>query len=293
MVDNDNMSDQKEFKWYKTLEDTLLVITCFLAFLSFEIQIIFLIPYCAASFLGLIASFIIGRLIEKKINILQIILSILGIVIATAFWVYLFTYSKAQVDAKPIIYLYPQKTTEVNVLLGNPKYLTCSYPKYNEEKGWNVIVEPNGNMKYISEDNKEQNLYSLYWEGEPALNKKIKSDGFIVSGEDTIEFLQEKLNQLGLTEREAEEFIVYWLPQMEDNKYNYIRFETLKEIEENMPLNISPKPDTTIRIMMDWCAIKGEFEAKVLKSKIKEQEINIPERKGFVVVEWGGCKIRK
>ena len=161
MEDNDNMSDQKEFKWYKTLEDTLLVITCFLAFLSFKIQIIFLIPYCAASFLGLIASFIIGRLIEKKINILQIILSILGIVIATAFWVNLFTYSKAQVNSKPIIYLYPQKTTEVNVSLGNPKYLTCSYPKYNEGKGWNVIVEPNGNMKYISEDNKEQNLYFL------------------------------------------------------------------------------------------------------------------------------------
>ena len=49
---------------------------------------------------------------------------------------------------------------------------------------------------------------------------------------DVIKFLEEKLGILGLTEREAEEFIVYWLPLMEKNKYNYIRFETLEEINE-------------------------------------------------------------
>ena len=34
--------------------------------------------------------------------------------------------------------------------------------------------------------------------------------------------LEEKLAILGLTERESEEFIVYWLPKLEKNKYNYI-----------------------------------------------------------------------
>ncbi len=104
--------------------------------------------------------------------------------------------------------------------------------------------------------------------------------------------MEEKLAKLGLTEREAEEFIVYWLPRLEDNKYNYIRFETKEEIDAKMPLNILPKPDTTIRIMMDWCAIDSELEARILQSKIKEQEIDTPERKGFVAVEWGGCMIK-
>ena len=44
---------------------------------------------------------------------------------------------------------------------------------------------------------------------------------------------------LGLNENESEEFIIYWLPKLEANKYNLIRFQTMKEIERNMPIEIS------------------------------------------------------
>ena len=91
--------------------------------------------------------------------------------------------------------------------------------------------------------------------------------------------MEEKLAILWLNEREAEEFIVYWLPQMEDNAYNLIRFETKAEQDENMPLNITPKPDTVIRVMMDWKSIDESVE-------IPEQQLTTPERKGFTVVEW-------
>ncbi len=36
--------------------------------------------------------------------------------------------------------------------------------------------------------------------------------------------MEEKLEVLGFYEREEEEFIIYWLPKLEANKYNYIRF---------------------------------------------------------------------
>ncbi len=78
---------------------------------------------------------------------------------------------------------------------------------------------------------------------------------------------------------------------MEDNKYNYIRFETREEIDYNMPLDITPKPDTLIRIVMDWCEIESEAEANKLRNSIREQELITPERTGFVAVEWGGSKI--
>ena len=55
-----------------------------------------------------------------------------------------------------------------------------------------------------------------------------------VKGTDVAEFLEDKLALLGLNEREAEEFIVYWLPKLQENKYNYIRFATMEEINENM-----------------------------------------------------------
>jgi hypothetical protein len=66
---------------------------------------------------------------------------------------------------------------------------------------------------------------------------------------------------------------------MEGNEYNLIRFETIEEQDENMPLNITPTPDTIIRVMMDWKAINEPID-------IPEQQLTTPERNGFTVVEW-------
>lgn len=51
------------------------------------------------------------------------------------------------------------------------------------------------------------------------------------------------------------------------------------------------KPDTLIRIVMDWCEIDSEAEANKLRNSIREQELITPERTGFVAIEWGGSKI--
>ena len=186
---------------------------------------------------------------------------------------------------KPIVYLYPTQEQNVSVKLGNPELLTCSYPRYDE--GWNVLAQPNGDLLDLKTGN---NLYSLYWEG---ISNKVydysntpELEGFVVKGEDTIRFLEEKLSILGLNEKEREEFIIYWLPQMEDNKYNYIRFETKEEIDEEMPLQIEPKPDTTIRGLMDWKKLDEAIE-------VKEQELIQVERSGYTVVEWGASVLNE
>ena len=148
---------------------------------------------------------------------------------------------------KPIIYLYPKKTTETTVKLLNDERITCSYPKYVD--GWNVLAEPNGDLIDLETG---RNLYSLYYESESVKKFSVSKEGFIVKGEDSIKFLEEKLAILGLNERETEEFIIYWLPKLENNKYNYIRFATQEEINNNMPLDINPKPDTIIRVLMTF-----------------------------------------
>ena len=61
---------------------------------------------------------------------------------------------------KPIIYLYPEETTELSVKLGKSENITCSYPKYNN--GWNVIANTDGTL---IDKNTGRKLYSLYWEG--------------------------------------------------------------------------------------------------------------------------------
>ena len=183
------------------------------------------------------------------------------------------------VEYKPIIYIYPTNEMTVSVKLLNKDRITCSYPKYID--GWNVLAKPNGDLKDLDTG---RNLYALYYESKNKISFDVQNDGFVVKGEDTSKFLEEKLAILGLNERETEEFIVYWLPKLEKNKYNYIRFATLDEINENMPLDIKPKPESIIRILMTYKELEEQKE-------IEEQKLETPVREGYTVVEWGGTKI--
>lgn len=180
---------------------------------------------------------------------------------------------------KPIIYLYPTAKADVTVKLAHPELITSSYPKYTN--GWRVVADPSG--KLVDQQTGRE-LYSLYWEGANR-NAKMHNDGFVVKGTDTASFLEAKLAILGLTEREAEEFIIYWLPVLEQNNYNYIRFETLAEINSYMPLEINPKPDTLIRVIMDYKPLDAPIA-------VTEQKLTAPTRTGFTVVEWGGTQIK-
>lgn len=179
---------------------------------------------------------------------------------------------------KPIIYLYPTTDTEVEVKLLNDKYLTTTYPKY--ENSWKVLASQNGKLIDLK-TGREQ--YGLYWEGLNH-NVKVENDGFIIEGKDTLKFLEEKLKILGLSDREADEFIIYWLPKMENNKYNYIRFETMDEINRYMPLSVSPTPDSIIRVWMTYKPLNEKID-------VNEQSLTPVTRYGFSVVEWGGTII--
>ena len=191
---------------------------------------------------------------------------------------------------KPIIYLYPKETMNLQITLGNKDQITTSYPKY-ENNGWNVLAEPNGDLTDIKTNKR---LYSLYWEGMSSHINDDLSEGFVVKGEDVAEFLDEKLEILGLNYKEREEFIVYWLPQMENNKYNFIRFALTDECNSYMPLMINKinddgtiekaDVDTLIRVLMIFKPLNSDI-------KIKEQMLPRHERSGFTVIEWGGSKI--
>ena len=180
---------------------------------------------------------------------------------------------------KPIIYLYPTQTTNISIELGYPELISTSYPRYQD--GWRVTAEPSGKL---TDQITGRELYALYWEGKhsPA---SVQEDGFVVSGSETAAFLESKLAILGLNEREAEEFIVFWLPKMEHNKYNYIRFATPAEIDNYMPLTITPKPDTTIRIYMTFKALDEPIN-------ITEQTLNKITRSGYTAIEWGGTEMK-
>lgn len=180
---------------------------------------------------------------------------------------------------KPMIYIYPTNDIDLKIKLINDDKLTHTYPKYVNE--WNVHVTKDST---IFDYKTKRDYYALYWEG---IDNSIidMNEGFVVKGKQTSIFLENKLSYLGLNDREINEFIVYWISKMENNNYNFIRFRTLKEINEYMPLEFSEKPDTLIRVIMD-------FKPLNKKINVKEQKLEKMQRKGFTIVEWGGREIK-
>ena len=176
--------------------------------------------------------------------------------------------------AKPVLYLYPKKTTKVTVTFEHPEYLETTYPKYTGN--WEVKAHSNGDLY----DNNGSYYYALYWD-----EKKVRdvdfSVGYYVEKSDAISFLEQKLSYIGLSRREANEFIMYWLPVLEKNEKSLVYFELTEERESYNKLNISPKPDSLLRLVIH---IK-KVDKKV---NIPKQNLTKFQRKGFVAVEWGG-----
>ena len=184
---------------------------------------------------------------------------------------------------KPVIYLYPEAQTEVNVRLELNGRVTDSYPEYNNAYGWTVTAEPDGQL---TDEDGNQYPY-LFWEGNIAIRPDL-SKGFCVKGENTEAFLTDALFELGLTDTEAADFIEYWCSLMEQNKYNVITFQTAA-YEDVSGLIISPEPDTVIRVNMLWYPVNKpvEIESQDLSA------INPAIREGFTVVEWGGEEYKR
>ena len=178
---------------------------------------------------------------------------------------------------KPVIYLYPEEVTDVTVQLDYSGKLTCTYPAYKD--GWTVTAAPDGTLT----DAAGQTYNYLYWEGE-GTERYDFSRGFCVAGADTAAFLEDALAQLGLTRKEANEFIVYWLPRMEQSPYNLIAFQQ-ETYTEAAKLTVTPTPDSILRVFMAWKPLEKPVD-------IPAQTLPIFERRGFTVVEWGGAEVQ-
>jgi len=69
----------------------------------------------------------------------------------------------------------------------------------------------------------------------------------------------------------------------------YIRLSWLgtEEMNQLAPLHIFPKPNTLIRIFLDFAG------QNTPEANIKPQNLSGISREGFTVVEWGGLLIEK
>lgn len=176
---------------------------------------------------------------------------------------------------KPVIYLYPQETTQVSVNVVPTNGISVSEPAIG--RGWNVIANPSGQLFNLADS---KSYPYLFWEGFAA-NFRTPTEGFVVAKADVKKLFEEKLAILGMNAKETADFEEYWLPKLSEKPYYFITFIPQVEFEKYAPLTVSPKPDSVIRVFFDY---KGLDK----KTSVVEQKLTRVTRSGFSVVEWGG-----
>ena len=193
------------------------------------------------------------------------------------------------VAEKPVIYLYPEQTTDVHVELSLTD-LTFTYPEYKntrpdeqEQPGWWVTAHPDGTLQ---QGDKTYNY--LFWEGSiPGLNKPLEvCQGTVVPQAQLLEFLEKTLAGAGLSDKEAQDFITYWYPRMAQYSSTMVKFLINEEFDAYVHLNIEPKPDHILRVFMLWTPGKDDCQALFHPGPFPAFA-----RKGFTVVEWGGMEV--
>jgi len=180
---------------------------------------------------------------------------------------------------KPVIYLYPLRTTSVSVRLTVDGAITKTVPLADSSGAWRVTASPSGILRTSS----GQEYPYLFWEADAQATFDM-STGFVIAGRDTRAFLADKLTALGLNASESDAFIAYWAPRMESNAYNLVHFEG-PVYERSARLLVTPQPDTQIRVFM-------VFQPLAAPVDVTPQQLASPaSRHGFVLVEWGGTEL--
>ena len=184
---------------------------------------------------------------------------------------------------KPAIYLYPETKQEVSIVNHFKGQIHTTFPVYNISDGWTVVANKDGKI-YNPTDKHSYNY--LFWDGKYTFDDKHYNfqSGFYVEKTQYSSFLRDKLSKVGLNETEINDFIVYWLPIMNNYEKVFIHFWINDDIDGSSQLVVTPKPDTMIRLFM-------EFKAQSGNGSLPEQVLPTIQRKKFTLVEWGGAEI--
>ena len=184
------------------------------------------------------------------------------------------SYMPAYSCAKPVVYLYPTKTTSINVAVG--ANVTVSDPLY-PTGGWrNVIAEPSGQLTYSG-----KKYDSLFWEGLGYGAYPKITHGVVVPRAEAEATIWRQLTELGLNKKESTDFMEYWASKIPNRPYVRLTWFKTAELERLAPLYITPKPDTVIRVFLDMAGFDEPIDLPL-------QKLSPTPRRGFTVVEWGG-----
>jgi hypothetical protein len=179
---------------------------------------------------------------------------------------------RANIQAlKPNIYLYPEATMDILVRIVFPQsgFITDSVPDY--EGSWDITVEPSGLID-------GQYDYLFYESYQP--DQGQYSYGWVIKQEALQDFFRENMAATGFNTKEINDFVDYWIPQLNEYQYYAIYPQYNEQLDSMIRLEFSQQPDNLIRLIY---AIRGLDRDYILP----EPKIPNFKREGFVVTEWG------
>lgn len=196
-----------------------------------------------------------------------------------------------QLAYKPVLYVYPEREQSLTVSLDVEGELGTVYPAPDTQEttdrgtqaSWTVTASPDGTLT----DQGGRTYPSLFWDGEMTL--EAPRQGFIVARADAVPFLEEKLALLGLTDKEAADFITYWAPRIRANEYTFVSFDASSYAQQvtysfTDEAGAPVEPDTFIRVFM---TIRAADANEVVTPQVFGPT---PTRSGLTAVEWGGTE---
>ena len=193
-------------------------------------------------------------------------------------------------DEKPVVYVYPEEEQGLTMTIDVKGTLDMVYPaperQVQTEEGtrasWTISAAPDGTLT----DANGRSYPYVFWEG--PVRQDTPERGFIVAREDAVPFLEEKLALLGLSDKEAADFITYWAPRIRANEYTFVSFDA-SSYAQQVTYSFADEagnqvvPDTFIRVFMTIRAADANEE-------VTPQVFGpTPTRSGFTAVEWGGA----
>lgn len=180
--------------------------------------------------------------------------------------------------AEPLVYLYAPSPTKVRLDIGDGVALVAADPPY--EGGWSVRTRPDGRLEDLASG---RVLSAIFWEGRSVLAPEPKR-GLVVARSRVRAALEEVLPKLGLAPHEVDDFVTYWAPRLRSAPYYRLSFLDTKEVEPMASLEVTPRPDVSIRVHMDAWPLSAPIETPPLEFR------PVPPRKGLVLVEWSGFR---
>jgi hypothetical protein len=177
---------------------------------------------------------------------------------------------------KPVIYLYPETDTVVNVQVGIDEF-TITDPLYGED-GWTVLATPDSQLTNLEDG---QTYPYLFWEGHSDKAFPL-GPGWTLAKDEIAKTLPVVLHDLGLNDQETADFMEFWEPHLMDEKGKYVEFNFVAQqlFDQVAPLTVIPAPDQVIRVYMVYSGTNT--------AGAEVPNYHAPKRYGFTLVEWGG-----